>query len=79
MEESARAAESKLVKSQGDGLLSDAATFASSQGLDGITTSEKEVESGDSKELEEYLAIRENFYKAAKEQESNGQHGPGDA
>lgn len=28
------------------------------------------MESGDSKELEEYLAVRENYYKAAKEWDS---------
>jgi len=59
--------EAKPAASQGDVPLSDAHVSASSQAPDGLTTSDKQVESSDSKELEEYLAVRENLYKAAKE------------
>lgn len=69
-EETAAAAEAKPAESKEDVPLSDADVSAPSEAADGIATSNKEVESGDSKELEEYLAIRENYYKAAKEWDS---------
>jgi pre-mRNA-processing factor 39 len=51
--------------------LPDAEVSAVTEALDGAANlDDKEVESGDSKELEEYLAVRESFYKAAKEWDS---------
>lgn len=43
---------------------------AKTEAADGADNPEKEVECGDSKALEEYLAVREIFYKAAKEWDS---------
>lgn len=60
----------KPAEAQGDVPLPDADVSAPSEAPDGAADTEKEVESGDSKELEEYLAVRENYYKAAKEWDS---------
>ncbi|KAG0572900.1 hypothetical protein KC19_VG133400 [Ceratodon purpureus] len=50
--------------------LLDAEISAATAAPDGIGNLDEEVDSGDSKELEEYLAVRENFYNAAKEWDS---------
>lgn len=64
------AAGAKPAESQGDVPLPDAEVSAPSEAPEGAANSDKEGESGDSKELEEYLEVRENYYKAAKEWDS---------
>ena len=62
--------EAKPAASVEDVPLPDAEVSAAIEAPDGAANIDREVESGDSKELDEYLAVRESFYKAAKEWDS---------
>lgn len=66
----AAAEEAKPTEGVEDIPLPDAEVSAATEAPDGAVSLDKELESGDSKELEEYLAVRESFYKAAKEWDS---------